>query len=363
MKKLIPILWTLIVLAVLAVAAWKIRTLMTRPPQVDVTAVVQQDVRRVLALTGRIRPEQRNQLVPAVRARLLELTCDEGDSVQEGELLARLDARQVTSDLAQAKLALGRDRDELAQRRRDLGRASALAEAQLLPDSELEAARLDVVRLERRVEEGTEALAELEARLDDYVLRSPLDGYVLQRPVDPGQVVGPEDILFELATASAPEVEMEVDERYLAEITLGQEALVAPLGGRGETWQAEVSYIGRLIDRLSGAVIVRCRFVDDAPDLPVGLSLEVNLAVAQHPQALTVPRSAVAGLGGDTTWTMVLNGDMTRRQEVEVIDWPAPWLVVRSGLEMGQQVVLEPRRVASDVRVRPVVQSADATEP
>lgn len=362
MKKIIPILWTLIVLAVLVAAAWKIRTLMTRPPEVDVTEVVRQDVRRVLALTGRIRPEQRNQLVPAVRARLLELTRDEGDGVRQGELLARLDARQVTSDLAQAKLALGRDEDELAQRRRDLERASALAREELLPDSELEAARLDVVRLERRVEEGSEALAELEARLDDYVLRSPLDGYVLERPVDPGQVVGPENILYELATASAPEVEMEVDERYLAEISLGQEAVVAPLGGRGTTWRAEVSYIGRLIDRLSGAVIVRCRFTDEAPDLPVGLSLEVNLAVAEHPGALTVPRSAVAGLGGDATWTMVLDGDVTRRQEVEVIDWPAPWLVVRSGLKEGQQVVLEPRRVAEGIQIRPVVLSADEAE-
>ena len=342
-----------LVLAALAAGAWWVRAWISRPPEVEVVEVVREDVRRVLALTGRVRPEKRNQLVPAVRARLLELTREEGEPVRTGEVLARLDSRQVAADLAQARLALRRDQHELEQLGRDLERASALAGEQLLPISELEAASLAVARMERRVEEGVEYLAELEARRDDYLLTSPLDGYVLARPVDPGQVVGPEDVLYELATAADPEVEMEVDERYLAEIALGQQALVELPGGRGDAWAAEVSYIGRRIDRLSGAAIVRLRFPGAAPDLPVGLSLDVNLAVAEHPEALTVPRSAVAGLGGQA-WVLVVEDDHTRRREVEVIDWPAPQLVVLTGLDAGLRVALEPRQVAENAEVRAV---------
>ena len=150
---------------------------------------------------------------------------------------------------------------------------------------------------------------------------------------------------------------MEVDERYLGEIALGQEAVVAALGARGETWPAEVSYVGRRIDRLSGAVIVRLRFPAGAPDLPVGLTLDANLAVAEHPAALTVPRSAVAGLGGQA-WVMAIEDGFTRRREVEVIDWPAPRLVVLSGLDEGQEIVLDPRQAAADAEVRTVVGSA-----
>ena len=353
MKRRAQTVLMVLLLALLAAGAWRARTWLARPPKVEVVEVERQDVRRVLALTGRIRPEKRNQLVPAVRARLLELTREEGEAVRTGEVLARLDDRQVTADLAQARLALRRDQDELEQLGRDLERASALAREQLLPVSELEAARLAVARMERRVAEGREVLAELEARRDDYLLTSPLDGYVLTRPVDPGQVVGPEDVLYELATAANPEVEMEVDERYLGEIVLGQQALVAALGGRGEAWAAEVSYIGRRIDRLSGAAIVRLRFADGAPELPVGLSLDANLAVAEHPEALTVPRSAVAGLDG-RAWVLVVEDGRTRRQEVEVIDWPAPRLVVLAGLDAGQRVVLEPRQVAEGTEVRAV---------
>ncbi|MEO1085726.1 MAG: efflux RND transporter periplasmic adaptor subunit, partial [Acidobacteriota bacterium] len=269
MKILKPLIYILVVTA-LAFAGWRAYLWTKRPPEVAVVEVQTKDVRRALALTGRVRPEKSNQLVPAVRAKLLELRREEGDAVQKGNVLARLDARQVTADLAQAKSALTRDREELEQLERDLARAVALAAEELLPASDLEAARLDVARMQRRVEEGAGFLEELEARLDDYVLTSPIDGYVLERPVDPGQVVGPEDVLYELATAEAPEVEVEVDERYLAELAPGQKALVAPLGGTGDPWPAEVAYIGRRIDRLSGAVIVRLRFSGQAPDLPVG---------------------------------------------------------------------------------------------
>lgn len=356
MKPLLRLVLFLLVLAALAVGGWTLRALLERPPEVEVVEATRQDVRRVLALTGRIRPEKSNQMMPAVRARLLQLTREEGEAVQIGDVLARLDARQVTADLAQAELALRRDEDELDQLRRDAERATSLATAELLPASELEAARLAVVRMERRVEEGQELLTELDARLDDYVLTSPLDGYVLARPVDPGQVVGSEDVIYELATAADPEVELEVDERYLEELAIGQEVRLATLGGRiDETWLAEVSYIGRRIDRLSGAVIVRLRFVGSAPDLPAGLSLDANLAVAEHVDALTVPRSAVAGLGGLQAWVMVVEGGRTLRRDVDVIDWPASLLVVRSGLEEGQQVALEPRRIAAGTDVRPVV--------
>ncbi|MEM1179609.1 MAG: efflux RND transporter periplasmic adaptor subunit [Acidobacteriota bacterium] len=360
MKLLKPLLIALGV-AALAFAAWRLKGLTERPPEVAVVAVEPQDVRRALALTGRIRPEQSNALVPAVRARLVELLRDEGEEVKTGDVLARLDARQVKADLAQAGAALRRDRDELAQLRRDLERTRSLTDQTLLPQRDLEAAQLDVVRSERRVDEGLELLAELEARLDDYVLRSPLDGFVVERPVDPGQVVGPEDVIFELATADDPEVEVEVDERYLGELALGQEALVAPLGGTAEPWPAQVAYIGRRIDRLSGAVIVRLTFAGDAPSLPVGLTLDVNLAIAEHPGSLTVPRSAVGGLGGET-WVLAVVDGRTERRDIEVIDWPAPRLVVLGGLADGDLVALDPRSTVAGQEVRVELEDGGAED-
>ncbi|MEM7355090.1 MAG: efflux RND transporter periplasmic adaptor subunit [Acidobacteriota bacterium] len=347
-------LLTLLVIAGLVFAGLQLRTFLERPPEVEVAEVRREDVARVLALTGRVRPQLRNRIAPVVRARLLEVQAEEGEAVRAGQVLARLDARPLKSSIAQIEAEIEREAEELRQRQRDAERAEALGKSDLIAASELEDARLRVELGERRIARLREEISELEARLDDYVLRSPIDGWVLERPVDPGQTVGPEEVLYELATAGDALVEVEVDEQYLGELALGQAATVALISGRRTRWQAEISYISKRIDRLSGAAVIRLRFIDEAPDLPTGLSLDINLLIEEHPQALTVPRSAVGGLGGSQSWVLAIEGDRTARRPVEVVDWPAPRLVLLSGLEAGDRVVLAPKQVAEDLQVRPL---------
>ena len=332
----------------------QLRAFLERPPEVEVAEVRREDVARVLALTGRVRPQLRNSIAPVVRARLLEVRAEEGEAVRAGQVLARLDARPLQASISQVEAEIEREEEELRQRRRDAQRAEALAEAALIAPSELEDARLRVELGERRIDRLQQQISELQARLDDYELRSPIDGWVLERPVDPGQTVGPEEAIYELATAGDALVEVEVDEQYLGELALGQAATVALISGRRRRWQAEIAYIGKRIDRLSGAAVIRLQFAEEAPDLPAGLSLDVNLLIEEHRQALTVPRSAVGGLGGSQSWVLAIEAERTVRRPVEVIDWPAPRLVLLSGIAAGDRVVLAPKRVAEDLLVRPL---------
>lgn len=316
--------------------------------------MLQEDVARVLALTGRVRPQLRNSIAPVVRARLLKVTREEGDAVEVGQLLARLDARALEASISQVEADIERETDELSQRRRDLERAEALAASSLLPASKLEDATLAVDLGKRRIERLRKQIDELETRLDDYVLRSPIDGWVLERPVDPGQTVAPGEVIYELATGDDALIEVDVDEQYLGELEVGQKATVALISGRRNHWQATIVYIGRRIDRLSGAAVIRLAFDGEAPDLPTGLSLDVNLLIEEHPAALTVPRTAVAGLGGTSTWVLTVEAGETRRREVEVVDWPAPRLVLLTGLDVGDRVVLAPKQAVAGTPVRPL---------
>lgn len=354
LRRLLRPALTLLALAALAAAGWWLRSFFERPPEVEVDRVLREDVARILALTGRVRPQLRNRIAPAVRARLLEVTLEEGDTVRAGQIIARLDARPVAASLSQVRAQIERAGEELIQRHRDLERADALAASALLAPSELEDARLRVEVARRESARLSEQASELEARLDDYVLRSPIDGWVLERPVDPGQTVGPEEAIYELATGDGALVEVEVDERYLGELRLDQTATVALISGRRDRWQTRISYIGKRIDRRSGAAVIRLAFSGDAPRLPVGLSLDVNLLIEEHPEALTVSRAAVGGLGGEQPWVIAIDGDRAVKRPVEVIDWPAPRLVLLSGLDADDRVALAPKTVPEGIAVRPL---------
>ncbi len=351
MKKLVRLVVWLVVIAMLVIGGLRLRAMFERPPAVAVALVRSETVTRVLALTGRIRPVHTNRITPLVAGRLVLLTREEGAAVEAGEILARLDDATVAAAEAQTRADVARERDEQQQRVRDAARARDLAAAGLIAANEVETADLAVATGEKRLARLREQRTELAARRAEYVLRAPLSGYVLERPVDPGQVVSTLDVLYEIATAERAEVEVEVDERFFAELAIGMPAVVAPLSGRAESYDTRVIYIGRRIDRLSGAAVVRLAFESEAPDFPVGLSLDVNLLVERHPDVLTVPRAAVASLDAQP-WVLTVEDGRTVRRAVSVVDWPAARLVMVAGPEAGAQVVLEPRAIGADVAVR-----------
>jgi RND family efflux transporter MFP subunit len=352
------------------VAAWGVLRLLRQPPAVEVAETLREDVTRVLAVTGRVRPRQINQVRPLAPGRLTALPKEEGDPVRRGEVLARVDDREARSAVAQAKAAVQARREDLEQARRDLTRFESLFAEGLVPEDRVEQARLAVDRGREELRRLREAVTEAEVRLDDYVLTSPLDGRVLRRPVDPGQIVDTSTVLYEIATGDDPWVEAQVDEIYLPELTEGMAARVAAPGRRDLVWPTTVVLLGDRVDPETGSATVRLAFDGDAPDLPAGLSLDVNLTVARHPDAVTVPRAAVADLDGEP-WVLTVEtategdegeegaggrsvGPVTRRRPVRVIDWPAERVVVLEGLDAGQTVVLTPQDVPEGIAVRPV---------
>jgi RND family efflux transporter MFP subunit len=231
-------------------------------------------------------------------------------------------------------------------------RLNRLVAAGGIPEREAEQARFGLDAARESVRQFEALINESRSRLRDYTLRSPIEGYVLSRPVDPGQNVTPQTVLYEIATGSGAEIEVEIDEQYLGELREGLTARVSPLTGARTEYDASVSYIGRRVSETSGAVPVRLAFKGSAPRLPVGLSVDVNLEIARHPTATTVPRAAVAGLG-NAPHVMVVRRDTVVKQPVSVIDWPSERIVVTDGLKPGDTVVLSPRAVRPGLAIRP----------
>lgn len=337
-----------VVAAVLAFGSWR---LTQRPPLIDVAVARTEDVTRLLAVTGRVRARLTNDVVPLVSGTVTALLKHEGDVVHKGDLLARLDAQVTEATIAQATAQLAARRVDVDQRRREYERAKALNAAGGIADRDVDQARAALDGAETAVQQIEALLAETRGRLRDYTLRSPIEGFVLARPVDPGQNVTPQTVLFELATGTDAEIEAEIDEQYVGELRPGLRAMVSPLTGERRTLAATITFIGRRVSDVSGAVPVRLAFTGGAPRLPVGLSVDVNLEIARHPHVVTIPRTAVLGLGERPSVLVVRHG-MTERRDVDVIDWPSPRIVVRSGVADGDTLAVSPRVVPVGIAVR-----------
>ena len=179
---------------------------------------------RILAVNGRIRPRLQIDIRPTIGGALVALPFDVGDRVEAGQILARIDDAPERAAIAEAQASVATQQATLAQARRELARFVALG--QFATKREVEQRRLAVLEGERELNRRQAAVAQASEQRDRRVLRAPFAGIILERPVDPGQAVGLESVIYRLADLSSPEVSIEVDEVYAAEILPGMAATV-----------------------------------------------------------------------------------------------------------------------------------------
>jgi len=200
---------------------------------------------RILAINGRIRPRLQVDIRPTLGGELVALPFDVGDRVVAGQILARIDDAPETAAIAEAEASVQTQQATLAQARRDLARFEALSQFAIRRD--VEQRRLAVVEGERELSRRRASVMQARELRDRRVLRAPFAGVILERLVDPGQAVGLESVIYRLADLSSPEVTIEVDEIYAAEIRPGIEAMIS-LPGQNRQLRAKVLHVEPRVD-------------------------------------------------------------------------------------------------------------------
>jgi RND family efflux transporter MFP subunit len=322
------------------------------PPEVSVIEVVPQPISRVLIATGRVRPDQTITVYAKQAGQILKLLRDEGETVKANEILVEMDAAAAEAALEQILAGIEAQKSKLLQARRERDRQQTLSTARAVPPELLERAQLAVDEGEQELNRLKAAETEGRKRIADLTLRSPIEGTILQRFVDPGQVVDLRSPIFEIATRDGVvEVEAEVDEAFGSELTPGLKCVLAPAGS-SERWKGAVSFVSPRVDPSSGGRAIRVK-LDSAPKVswPPGLSVDVNVVVEETESALAVPRSSILDPELNPR-VRIVEGDAIVERKISIIDWPAREVIVKTGLNPGDRVLLKPNTLPTGTIVR-----------
>ncbi len=198
--------------------------------------------------SGNIRARRAVDISSDVMGRVIELNVDEGDDVEQGQILLRIDPSQFEAAVARARASLSQAEAQAAQQRanlakaeRELGRMEALrardstlVSAQELEDAEttVEVARALLSAAEFGVSQARAALAEAEDQLRKTIIRAPISGKVTRLNVEEGETVivgtmnNPGSLILTISDLSVVEAVVEVDETDVPEISLGDSAVV-----------------------------------------------------------------------------------------------------------------------------------------
>lgn len=317
--------------------------------EVQTVTVSRSDAVRALAINGRIRPRQSVEVKAPVSGTLIELSYDVGDRVPAGTVIARIDDGPQRAAISEAAAATSAQQAVVAQARRDLARFEALG--QFVTRQRLEQARLAVDQGSRELQRLRASLSEAREVQQRFVIRAPFAGVILERPVDQGQTVGPEDVLYRLANLDSPEVTVEVDEAYAAELSTGTMGSVK-VPGREHPLRATVVHLEPRVDETTGAREVRLRLVDPIDFAPSGQTVSINLIVERRRQAITIPRSAILQPESNPRLRIVDADGRVAERAIQFLDWPAADVIVTRGLNPGTRVLVDPEAAEPGTRVK-----------
>lgn len=342
--------WGWLALALVAVVAGGLayfQPWIARPPLVPFETASLAPTTQVLAVNGRIAAVHSVVVRPLVSGALQALLVNEGDRVETGQVLARIDADAQNAVVRQA--IAGHDAALVAQTQ-----AQETYDRSLALGANVSRTTLD--RDARAVETAGQEVARMAALLDQaqialnrYTIRAPIGGTVLALSADEGQNVDPSTALMTLADLSNLMVETDVDEIYATQITPGQ-PVILQLAGETATRAGHVSFVSDRIEVTTGGLAVRLVF-EDPVAAPVGLTVTANIIISQTDAALTVPRAALATEDARRGVFVIEDGVATFRP-LALIDWPAARLIVTSGLAEGERVILDAAGITDGQAVR-----------
>lgn len=374
------IVWLLIFCTGLAWWWWQV----ARGPEVAAYRLeLRPLVQRVVA-SGEVGNQSVAQVGSEITGVVAERYVREGDSVQAGQLLLRLQddeqrarlaeaeaaLRQLTDSLRpQAEAALREARHNHAQALREYQRREALRQRQLLSLEQLEQAR----RIERslrvaleRAELAAAALAPggseqqvLEQRLQaaranlaKTRIHAQVAGTVQNRAVEPGDLVQPGRTLLQIARADSREIILPLDEKNIAALALGQPAQVAADAYPEQWLAARVSFIAPNVDSSRGTLDVHLELLEAADFLRYGMTVSVNIETARREQALVLANDALLQRQGRQAQVQRVRDGRVEALSVRLGLQGDSHSEVLDGLAEGDLLLAEPAQVGQQVRVR-----------
>lgn len=316
-------------------------------------------------LPGVVRPGKRAVLSTRFAGTLLSVEVEPGDRVATGDLLARVDAREVTAAIAATRTKISATQAGVEQARLESQRLERLYAEDLIARVRMERAQVKYQELQAQLQAAESELEAQQANLSYTRLTAPFKGRVTETPVDTGSFVGPGQPLLIIESRDQLRVDVPVSSQVASRLAPGAQLSVI-IGPQGKSLPASlISVVPALGENATGQ---RLRLSLETADGPLAPGQVVSVLVpnrAQQTQAsewVGLPRAALLRRG-QLTGTLVVeqtsSGSVVRLEWIKLANPPAndsELVPVTQGLTVGDKVVLNPSAKLEDgqtVTVKP----------
>jgi membrane fusion protein (multidrug efflux system) len=261
--------------------------------EVTVTKVTRSDIRETAAVSGTVAalPNQDVRVSALVTGRIAELKVAEGDAVQAGQVIARLDARPYQDQLIQAEATAQQAKANLENAQLSRKRNEDLLQRGIAARKDFEDARTQESVAAASVRQSEAAVALAHLQLGRTQILSPLNGRVAKRFVSVGEQVDGTAAQPIAEVANLVEVELiaNVSSNYLSKLRVGELLEIESEAVPGKPFAGKIVAVSPAVDAATNLGVVRIRIANANGLLRLGMYLSAQITVEDHKNALTVP--------------------------------------------------------------------------
>ena len=373
-----------------------------RPVQIQAAAA--HAVRPTILASGTLAYGTEVNLTSEVVAKVDRILVQEGDTVQQGQLLMTLDPKiyrnaidRESAGRRQGQIAIERQRATLKLREAQYRRSQALAAQQLIDRNRLEEDRLALEQARAELATSSESLRRAQAVLGDAYeqlgkteIRAPIAGRIVDLPIKVGETAIPSTNalagakLMKIADVSALIAELKVDEADIGQVTLGQAVDVYPAAYPDTALHGRVQKIALAPTVEGQARAYKVTVTLDSPStlaLRSGMSARADVYLGDGRSQLAVPVEAVVEDAGDepvvdddaprheaarapvaSTFVWIERGGHARKVPVKTGLADDRWQAIVSGLKAGDRVIVGPAKTLRALRDGDAVVARSAKE-
>ncbi len=327
----------------------------------------------VLDASGYVTPRRIATVSSKITGKVQDVLIEEGMQVEEGQILARLDATDAeaqsalaASQLAATEAALGEARATLVLAEQTLRRAREMTAAKLQPVSTLDQAKADydarrarLSQLQKQVQVARDQLAVTLLSVDNTIIRAPFKGVIVAKAAQPGEMISPVSAgggftrtgIGTLVDMDSLEVQVDVNEAYIGRVK-PEQPVEAVLNAYAD-WRIPASVIAIIptADRAKATVKVRIALGSRDPRIVPDMGVRVSFLDPDASKAsgggVWVSTRAVVGEGADAV-VFVVSESVVKKVSVSLGETRDAERRVLSGLKAEDVVVLSPAPKLAD---------------
>ncbi len=317
------------------------------PVSVETVTVTRQSMPIVVDAVGTIEPEQSVVVRPQVNGAVQAVLFKEGDYVKRGQVLFRIDPRQMQSAVEQFQATVTRDQAQLAQAREQESRLRPLMEKDYITRQEFDVAATQVKALEATSDANRAVLNQAKLQLSYAEISAPLAGRTGNLSVKAGNLVtagnAPATLVIInstqpiLASLSVPQRQMEEIRRYWNTPDLKVQIKTNPSGpvmGEGP-----LIFMDNTVNTQTGTILLKARLKNEKEELWPGQFVSARITLTIEKDVIVLPDAAVQP-GQDRPFVFVVKDGKATMQPVQVARQVDNLVVIAKGLEGNEQVVI-----------------------